>query len=548
MPCPTINNYRGDPKDYLKTGEGFALCEIRGNRFDQQDALAISLDNLTLFTNLSSKWRAQALKRTVATMQKDHGNHEYSGSTLCSVIAWSDCTKKTVNIDSVNLGDSSAYLVLLDSDNKLIQCERLTTPHSLDPKQNPTEYNRLRKKITYNKGGYRLDGDLMMGRSLGDLRHEDAGLSHEPEVKHDSQSLPEGGSAYMVLACDGLDNLSEQVIGKILARQLQLKNSIAHMAFNLVAEAFSAGSRDNISVVVFEIDATPRSALVLDGHGLYGEVIAENVAECFYPSLQTHIQEAISSEENLEPQRQEQIKDIQRGLERLSIEEKITLVKKILEPLVKNDLGDLGTYSQLDSLITDLETRYNISSFDKYLDNIHHYMSNTLGVFSRIDIQYLQCVYAYRSLSEDKKQTLISETLATATTHFAEKKRNFLALSEQVKTKILAIQTHINQQPINSSWWGFFASKNTGAKKRLSATIKRLSFELSDRSLQEDPYECQRTLNVKMTAALAAYEENLIKNNSLRHLTNYRKLQAELKPLDITPAPEPLGYDQGKRI
>lgn len=534
-----IEGYRWRHKDYCRTELGVGLCEIQGKRDDQQDALAVCTQDLTGFTGLTPAVRAQVLEDTVAEMQAAYGGSYHCGSTLCSAIAWLDPANQ-IHIDSVNVGDSAAYLVLLDRNNQLLGCRRLTDLHNPDPNKNSKEYQRVCQsgfRPTFHNGAYRLKGSVMLTRGIGDREEERYGFSHLPDIKHDSSSLQQGQSAYVVLACDGLDRLSVSDIGKRIAHQARAKASTQAMALDLVSNAFSRSS-DNISAAVFKIEDVPSSALVLDGHGDRGEVVANNVAKGFYPALQKNIHKVLEAQEKERIQRERQTKQIElihQELAFVSNEEKIQRLKNKFISLVNVK----GSFSELDQQLNRLSNEISTSYLDKVFSTTRKtFPTDASGQYSEASIDDLTCVYAYESLSVPDKESLIADiilSISIMSNDFEKKRERFKALATQLNDKIRSIEDHIALQPKHSERWaGIFTTKNQGAKTRLLTAIKLLRFDHSTIPTQANLCDYEKR-KVELNALLNAYETKLTQNKSKRHLSSYNTFKATLDTREETP-------------
>lgn len=530
-----IKDYQSHDTDYCRTESGVGLCEIQGKRKNQQDALAVCQHDLAAFTKFAPVVRDSILQATVAKMQADHGCALKGGSTLCGVIAWQDRATNQIHMEGVNVGDSSAYFVFVDDKNQRINVNRLNTLHHLSPHTNPQEYRRVCKsgyQPVFNHGVYRLDCGLMMSRSIGDQRSERYGLSHQPDIIRVSQPLQEGQSAYIVLACDGLDVLydkpNEYAIAKRIANQASAKASNEAMALNLVSKAYRSGSLDNISVAVFKITEVPTSALVLDGHGDLGEVVANKIAKTFYPSLQEYTDKALVAQKDKE----QQLKVIQQDSAQLPYEEKIQLIKNKLI-LLRQVTGD---FLNLEENLANLKTKISTTYLNELLSiNKIKFPVDASNQYSQAFIDDLKHVYAYQSLSDTEKESLIDDIFLTLEEVFYRKKDFFTRLSSQLDKKIELIEAHIESQPMyNERWGGFFTARNQGAKNNLLRAIKRLKFNPETIPVYANDWEYTKKFK-KLTELLENYERELIQNNSKRHLNSYHAFKATFNASETIP-------------
>ncbi len=282
----------------------FSACLTDINqRAKQQDAASIK--DINDFNFLSVEEENVVFSATIAQMQNTYGQHEFSGSTLCTTIAWTKENQKTKNrllfLTVANLGDSLAYCIILHPNNTI----DITPINRLHKPQERREKRRLKESgfppATYDSGTWRLRAkgsshrfmdspSLAMSRSLGDRACEHYGLIHIPEIRRETGILPEGARAFILVASDGLENLTSKIIGNLF---LINRNNLSELAQEIVASA-KATSTDNISVAIFEVKETPTSALILDGHGSEGEKVSFGVCEAFYPALTQEISQVFT--------------------------------------------------------------------------------------------------------------------------------------------------------------------------------------------------------------------------------------------------------------
>ncbi len=270
------------------------MDEQQGRRLTQEDkVLAFVLDG---FENLSVEGREKLLRETLDSMQQFHGREEAIGSTVCGVIAWR--VKNIISVCTTNLGDSVAFLIIIDRHGKpVIQRlnKRLHNP--------ATEYKRITEQTNIHPvhSDYSLiwrlphplnhtEGYLSVSRAIGDTIFESTGLIHDAEFYSDQKTLAQDSKAFVVVACDGLtedDHVSEKDIAQLVAKNRALSPSkIARLLGDV---AFNLGSQDNISVAVFSIDAElPTAAFIFDGHG--DVKVSRALSEYFYPNLYFNLQ------------------------------------------------------------------------------------------------------------------------------------------------------------------------------------------------------------------------------------------------------------------
>lgn len=295
-----IENYQSTVDDYVESvfvadKEIAACAEIQGQLAYQEDVILIATQEVSRFNLLSHTDRKKILEETFIQLQDQFGQEYTVGSTGCLVVGWID-EKKDLQLYTANLGDSSAYLVILTEQN-LVSSQRLNKLlHNPEP-GNP-EYNRLislgRKPVNY--GVWRIQSGLAVSRAFGDRDSEEYGLSHVVDIDHCKKVLKKNERALVVVACDGLADatlLGAEEIGQVVFEN-QSKN-LSDICIELIKAAFQngKGSRDNISVALFEPAIFPISAAVFDGHG--GDQVSKALGEHCYSVFQNVLQNVSSS-------------------------------------------------------------------------------------------------------------------------------------------------------------------------------------------------------------------------------------------------------------
>lgn len=252
------------------------IVELWGMRNHQEDRVAIG--RLKRFADLTEIQRKKTISSTIKNLQNlITKKHLISGSTLCITII---CGNK---VYTASVGDSTAFLTVLDEQSDVIQYLRLNRIL-----HNPTqEDEEKRLNQNYIRHG-RLAGRLALSRALGDNDFEPYGLLHEPEqIYVDDVIIPKNGSAIIINACDGLtegDCLDNEDIKKIIKANYNKRSD--YIAVELATAAYENGSTDNISVLVSPIHPEDKHAkflAVFDGHGgdEVSELLFQNVANSF---------------------------------------------------------------------------------------------------------------------------------------------------------------------------------------------------------------------------------------------------------------------------
>lgn len=276
--------------DYKLLAGEIGITELQGRRDAQEDR--VSFGTLEDFEKLSVIEREFVLMNTIEIIediiQKENlGIHE--GSTLCSTVILSN------QIYTSHVGDSGAFICVLDNKGKTIHFEQLNQihhPHRED------ELERIKQAggivTTHVLGIPRLMGQLALSRALGDRYFESVGLIHDAEICLPCPyivDIPEGGRGFIITACDGLteDNkLSfEKICSIIEINQNELPDNIA---YQLAMAAYKNGVGDNISVMITPIKPSAQRAkfmTVFDGHG--GDQISNLASQLYETILQMQI-------------------------------------------------------------------------------------------------------------------------------------------------------------------------------------------------------------------------------------------------------------------
>lgn len=284
-----------DPQDYvtLLTDQQtqIGIAEIRGFRETQEDAVAIDASaTIQLFKTLSKSQHHHVYESTLNHMQVQYGQYKTTGSTVCVATAWRD--EHTIYVSTANLGDSAAYIIVLDENHNIAIATRINTLHNPSPEF--PDYDRIIKMgyKPYKDGLWRLPSGLAVSRALGDLSSESCGLIHTPETTYDTYPFEKRCAAFLVVACDGLTEqniLNAEKIGHVIKQYcFETPDKIALALVNAAYDhASGVGSTDNISAIVFPIQEQAISTAVLDGHG--GNQVSKTVSQHLYSTISHHL-------------------------------------------------------------------------------------------------------------------------------------------------------------------------------------------------------------------------------------------------------------------
>lgn len=169
--------------------------------------------------------------------QVEHVGAE-DGCTLALVIR-SRSPSRVITV--ATLGDSRVIIV---SKTEGVETMQVHADHNTN---NENEVSRVQQYAPLS--GRRLDGSLMLTRSLGDLQYVDFGLSHSPDIsviRIDSDDV-------VVIGSDGLfETLNNEQVAVAL-RVIMEKAPDENAARILVYLASLTGSADNITAVVWDL-------------------------------------------------------------------------------------------------------------------------------------------------------------------------------------------------------------------------------------------------------------------------------------------------------
>lgn len=277
---PTPIDYRAIHRE---ANIGFA--ELWGHRPRQEDRVAVGILEGVKVGELNAKDYDDIQRDVIHCLEKcleKFGFDSVAGSTLCSVIIDRDY------LYTANVGDSLAYSCMIGKEDHY--CFRLNQDlHNLS---NQAEVKRVKEShgVIINN---RLRGGLALSRSMGDNHYASCGLIHEPDTYDNAVSSTFKGKKFVIVACDGMDNLGNKDIHQVIREnQFSLPDAIAK---KLAEEALAKGSKDNISVCITECDSKSNDVkymTVFDGHGspYLGDYISELLSRLFYPVLSVYAQ------------------------------------------------------------------------------------------------------------------------------------------------------------------------------------------------------------------------------------------------------------------
>ena len=157
---------------------------------------------------------------------------EYTGSTATLVLIQDN------KIYCANVGDSRAYIIY----NNYVK--QITVDHKCSV---PEEAERIRNcggKITKN----RVQGQLVLSRSLGDLYCKKYGVTNLPDI---SVNKIDNNVKYVVIASDGIWDVVDE---NTVLNMSKLKKNAEEFCKDLVKKAIEKESKDNISCIVISFE------------------------------------------------------------------------------------------------------------------------------------------------------------------------------------------------------------------------------------------------------------------------------------------------------
>ncbi|OQR75763.1 hypothetical protein BIW11_00717, partial [Tropilaelaps mercedesae] len=153
------------------------------------------------------------------------------------------CDRRMLHIGWV--GDSEAVLARAGT------ARHLVIPHKPSLQSEQARIEALGGVVHQIQGIHRVNGNLAVSRSIGDIEHKPY-VSCEADVN--SLDL-DGECDFLVLGCDGLfDNLTpHDVVGHVYHAALSLQFDTTRVADQLTQAAVSNGSTDNITTLVVNL-------------------------------------------------------------------------------------------------------------------------------------------------------------------------------------------------------------------------------------------------------------------------------------------------------
>lgn len=287
-PTTQPNLKRFDYQAYQpSTHIGYA--ESWGRRVKQEDRVVCAKIDDVDFSQFARGETEKIFNKTIHGLQTSIVNLQLGkfGSTFCGVVLNRDY------IVTANVGDSAAFLFIMNEEGSVIQAEQLNSLHRpSDEKEcarlragnfKITDDNRL--ELLFENGKRHL---LSVSRSLGDQLYEGAGIIHTPDIYIHRPNIPVRGKAIVMVACDGLTEKGMKLTEMITLIEKHHHLPTNRIAAELVKLAAEGGVVDNTSVLVAELDTkekqnNSRMMVVLDGHG--GDQVSQALSYWTKPML-----------------------------------------------------------------------------------------------------------------------------------------------------------------------------------------------------------------------------------------------------------------------
>lgn len=303
------------------------VCTIEGKRPSQEDTFVIDVSESTAqFAGFNKQQQDKIMQRVFALLQDKcglMGNRpefvQEVGSVVdveagsCACVATGLRQNGQVVVSTSYVGDSAAFLIVMDNEGNLKPNHAIACNTSLHETENDNECaaiknGRGRKTGIIDHRG-RLGGGITITRAIGDNAFVDCGLLHEPETTRQLLKLDPDDKAFMVVGCDGMmDHHNGKEMAKKMAIELGVliprklkedrkKNVVstsAEIANFIVNHAFIKGSADNITVLVIPLlQDKPVTAAVFDGHnGAHVAVgLKQYFSACFSEVVTAYVNE-----------------------------------------------------------------------------------------------------------------------------------------------------------------------------------------------------------------------------------------------------------------
>lgn len=312
--------YVGLPHGYCAEATGiFGLSEIQGKRPSQEDVCVYNLDDRLI--QLTGHEKETLLRAIIEDLVDDEEIKTFQQQGSCALLTIVD--PKSNQVTTAHLGDSTTFAMAYNSEGRPAYAHLVNQPLHNPTNKCESEYIKANNGFVTND---RLNSCLAISRAIGDMRFRNMGLNAKPDVATHDLSIPEGGFAYVVAACDGLTEYDvldkEQILFLILSNKTL---ALSQQAKSLSDEALASGSTDNITVfvvpVIPEVTHTPIFTAIYDGHGgaKVSQLCKQKTPALYEKHMKVLLESKIAKEDESEEAREDQVADEDEDEELLSL-------------------------------------------------------------------------------------------------------------------------------------------------------------------------------------------------------------------------------------
>ncbi|MCE3044639.1 PP2C family serine/threonine-protein phosphatase [Legionella sp. 16cNR16C] len=269
-----VTNSQGESLLY-----GFGYDEIKGGRYEQEDALAWEVFEPSLFEDLTPLQIAQRLWTSYRLINLEILNKiNQSGTTAITTIF------NREYLISALVADAAVFIAIYDEKGELVGVSRLNQRvHKPEVQSERDRIYAAGSSIEGDEG--RVQGRLAISRAFGDK--DVKGIIPDPDLMITYVGdIPKEYSVHLISSCDGFTDAAKDDTQssheKLLYSCLKALNKgkpgrcdPIETASYLTRTAFARGSRDNISVSVQLVKRSGQYAFfygmsgIYDGHGGY---------------------------------------------------------------------------------------------------------------------------------------------------------------------------------------------------------------------------------------------------------------------------------------
>lgn len=326
------------------------ISENIGKRPFQEDAITYAANkSVSDFAAMPLDVQEQVMTTAFLELHQALAKHPKSDEMgTCACVATGSVDKVKANVSVSYVGDSVAYLVVLDKDNNL-KLSQACNP-ALHDGNNQKELAEIRagtNRAQYAdmEVGGRVGG-VAVTRALGDKNSESVGLSHDPQTVKISCPVEKTDKIFMVVTCDGaMEYLKKSKavaedyasdLGKDIFERTLRENPHAtpsEIARIAVKHALAKDVGDNVSVVVtpLKFGQDPVMTAVFDGHN--GYALSQRSGDTF----NHHFDDAVRLHQLLDDTKHRPLPFIKAALNKMLHDQPPTLMEStLLDAFIKN--------------------------------------------------------------------------------------------------------------------------------------------------------------------------------------------------------------------